>query len=80
MAPPSGQVVPSGLSPEENPEDVVIAGMAGRFPESDNIYQFRDNLYNKVDMITQDSRRWDIGELIIWFLTFIATLISPYFY
>lgn len=67
MAPPSGEVVPSGFAPEENPDDVVISGMAGRFPESDNIYQFRDNLYNKVDMITQDTRRWDIGELAYFY-------------
>ncbi|XP_059474548.1 fatty acid synthase-like [Neocloeon triangulifer] len=41
-------------------EDIVISGMSGRFPESGNVYEFRDNLYNKVDMITQDARRWDI--------------------
>jgi len=69
MAPPSGQVqVPSGLAPEEKPEDIVITGMAGRFPESDNVYQFRDNLYNKVDMITQDARRWDIGEFFVFYI------------
>ncbi|XP_031329996.1 fatty acid synthase-like [Photinus pyralis] len=39
-------------------EEVVITGMAGRFPESDDIYQYRSNIYNKVDMITSDNRRW----------------------
>ncbi|XP_054161075.1 fatty acid synthase-like [Oppia nitens] len=32
--------------------------MSGRFPESDSTDEFADNLYNKVDMITVDDRRW----------------------
>ncbi|KAK5638955.1 hypothetical protein RI129_013250 [Pyrocoelia pectoralis] len=39
-------------------EEIVITGMAGRFPESDDIYQYRNNIYNKLDMITSDNRRW----------------------
>ncbi|KAK5638956.1 hypothetical protein RI129_013251 [Pyrocoelia pectoralis] len=39
-------------------EEIVITGMAGRFPESDNVYEFRKNIYNKTDMITSDNRRW----------------------
>jgi len=26
--------------------DIVITGIAGCFPESENLYQFQDNLYN----------------------------------
>ncbi|CAG2161715.1 unnamed protein product [Oppiella nova] len=39
-------------------EDIVISGMSGRFPESDSTDEFAHNLYNGVDMITDDNRRW----------------------
>jgi hypothetical protein len=29
-------------------EEIVISGMAGRFPKSANVSEFADNLYNKV--------------------------------
>jgi acyl transferase domain-containing protein len=47
-----------------NGDDIVITGIAGCFPESENVYQFQDNLYNKVDMVTEDDRRWKLGEFI----------------
>lgn len=45
----------------EMDDEIVIAGVAGRFPESDNIDELRDNLLNNVDMITEDDRRWPLG-------------------
>jgi acyl transferase domain-containing protein len=42
-------------------EEVVISGLSGRFPESDNVDEFAQNLYNKVDMIVDDDRRWPKG-------------------
>ncbi len=42
-------------------EDVVISGVSGRFPEADSINEFAENLFNKVDMITADDRRWPTG-------------------
>ncbi|XP_030748269.1 fatty acid synthase-like [Sitophilus oryzae] len=45
---------------EPNPgEEVVISGLSGKYPESRNVYEFRDNLFNKVDMVTDDNRRWN---------------------
>jgi len=44
-------------------EEIVISGMSGRFPESDSTDEFADNLYNKVDMITEDDRRWPTGKI-----------------
>ena len=41
-------------------EEVVISGMSGRFPESDNVYEFRDNLFNKKDMVTENDKRWKL--------------------
>ena len=31
---------------------LVISGLSGRFPESDNLEEFTNNLFNGVDMIT----------------------------
>lgn len=43
-------------------EEIVISGIAGRFPESNNLTEFRENLMNKVDLITSDDRRWKLGK------------------
>ena len=44
-----------------NQEEIVISGCAGKFPESNNIAEFEHNLYNGIDMITADARRWPVG-------------------
>lgn len=43
-------------------EEIVISGIAGRFPNSDNVEEFKNNLLNKVDLITDDDRRWKLGD------------------
>ncbi|CAJ0958992.1 unnamed protein product [Ranitomeya imitator] len=54
---------PGGLDQSEaiNMEDIVIAGIAGRLPESDNLQEFWENLIGGVDMVTEDDRRWKPG-------------------
>ncbi|NXG73396.1 FAS synthase, partial [Baryphthengus martii] len=42
-------------------EDVVVAGISGRLPESENLEEFWENLINGVDMVTEDDRRWKPG-------------------
>uniref|UniRef100_A0A452SJH0 Fatty acid synthase n=1 Tax=Ursus americanus TaxID=9643 RepID=A0A452SJH0_URSAM len=42
-------------------EEVVIAGMSGKLPESDNLQEFWANLIGGVDMVTDDDRRWKAG-------------------
>ncbi|GAB6031064.1 hypothetical protein CHUAL_007875 [Chamberlinius hualienensis] len=42
-------------------EDIVISGISGKFPEADNVQEYRDNLMNGVDMVTDDDRRWPSG-------------------
>ncbi|KAK0096040.1 hypothetical protein PV326_006670, partial [Microctonus aethiopoides] len=46
-------------------EEIVISGIAGRFPDSDNIRHLQENLLNKVDLITDDDRRWKLDHLEI---------------
>uniref|UniRef100_A0A7E4UMS9 Fatty acid synthase n=1 Tax=Panagrellus redivivus TaxID=6233 RepID=A0A7E4UMS9_PANRE len=42
-------------------EELVISGVSGRFPCSDNAQEFEQNLLNSVDMITEDDKRWPPG-------------------
>lgn len=42
-------------------EDVVISGFSGRFPESANMEEFKENLLSGMDMVTADNRRWPLG-------------------
>jgi fatty acid synthase len=39
-------------------DEIVISGIAGRFPKSDNVAEFADNLYNKIDMVDDSEARW----------------------
>ncbi|XP_031636808.1 fatty acid synthase-like [Contarinia nasturtii] len=43
------------------PDEIVITGMSGRLPESSTIEEFRDNLFNGVDMVNDEPRRWPAG-------------------
>lgn len=42
-------------------DDVVISGIAGVFPNSNNVRHFEQNLRSKVDMTSDDDRRWAPG-------------------
>jgi len=46
----------------DSDEDIVISGIAGRFPNSDNMNHLRENLFNKVDLVRADHGRWKIGD------------------
>ncbi|CAG2167742.1 unnamed protein product [Oppiella nova] len=39
-------------------KDIVITGMSGRFPMSDTIDEFAKNLFDGIDMVTEDDSRW----------------------
>ena len=44
-------------------EDIVISGVGGIFPLSNNTDEFAYNLFNNIDMITDDNNedRWPKG-------------------
>uniref|UniRef100_A0A1B0B9K0 Fatty acid synthase n=1 Tax=Glossina palpalis gambiensis TaxID=67801 RepID=A0A1B0B9K0_9MUSC len=48
----------SRVYPATDGDDVVISGMAGKFPNCHNIDEYEYKLYNKIDMIDDDERRW----------------------
>ncbi|KAH8399557.1 hypothetical protein KR222_006482 [Zaprionus bogoriensis] len=41
--------------------EIVISGLSGKLPESSNIEEFKYNLLNGIDMVTDDPRRWEAG-------------------
>ena len=47
------------------PEDIVISGIGGRFPEADTMDEFASKLYSGEDMVTCDDRRWPIGLFLL---------------
>lgn len=62
-------------------EEIVISGVAGRFPDSNNMKHFQENLMNKVDLVTDDDRRWKLGVTFcllsimqIYFFLFVCKL------
>ncbi len=40
-------------------EEIVISGVAGFFPDSDNVRHFGENLMAKKDLTVTDERRWN---------------------
>ncbi|XP_038206276.1 fatty acid synthase-like [Zerene cesonia] len=42
-------------------DDVVLTGLSGRLPQSDNIEEFAQQLFDGVDLVTADDRRWTPG-------------------
>ncbi|KAH8255859.1 hypothetical protein KR032_009533 [Drosophila birchii] len=44
--------------PDTDGDDIVISGMAGKFPNCQNIAEYEYKLYNKIDMVDDDERRW----------------------
>ncbi|XP_014487360.1 PREDICTED: fatty acid synthase-like [Dinoponera quadriceps] len=39
-------------------EEIVISGISGRFPNTDNMKQLEENVLNKIYLGSDDSRRW----------------------
>ncbi|CAH2093508.1 unnamed protein product [Euphydryas editha] len=42
-------------------EEIFITGVSGSFPDSDSVFHLKDNLFNKVDLISGDYRRWKMS-------------------
>lgn len=46
-------------------KEVVISGIAGYFPNCNNVEELKETLFSKTNGITIDSRRWIKGMAII---------------
>ncbi|XP_045539247.1 fatty acid synthase-like [Papilio machaon] len=42
-------------------DEVLITGCSGYFPDSDSVIHLQENLFNKVDLISGDGRRWKLA-------------------
>ncbi|XP_022835186.1 fatty acid synthase-like isoform X1 [Spodoptera litura] len=42
-------------------DEVLITGISGYFPDSDSVIDLQENLFNKVDLLTNDARRWKLA-------------------
>ncbi|MHB8523231.1 MAG: SDR family NAD(P)-dependent oxidoreductase, partial [Limisphaerales bacterium] len=59
-APESRSSAPAGRSPASN-EDIAIVGLAGRYPQADDLEAFWENLKSGRDCVTEIPKdRWDI--------------------
>lgn len=63
------KVCPRNLPKVAPGDEVVVSGVAGRFPESNNVKNLYDNLMEKRDLVTDDGRRWKLGEHFVTFFT-----------
>ncbi|XP_022832191.1 fatty acid synthase-like [Spodoptera litura] len=41
-------------------DEVLITGISGYFPDSDSVIHLQENLFNKVDLVSNDARRWKV--------------------
>uniref|UniRef100_A0A182WHF5 Fatty acid synthase n=1 Tax=Anopheles minimus TaxID=112268 RepID=A0A182WHF5_9DIPT len=48
----------SKCTPITSDDSIVISGIAGKYPRSDSVEHFADNLYNKVDLVDDKEDRW----------------------
>ncbi|XP_077520061.1 fatty acid synthase-like [Amblyomma americanum] len=44
-------------------EEIVITGFSARFPQADDLAEFKEKLYAGVDFVTDDEARWPRGHL-----------------
>ncbi|KAJ6222215.1 hypothetical protein RDWZM_000760 [Blomia tropicalis] len=47
--------------PSKKPESLVVSGISGRFPECQNIKQFRERILAGDCLVTHDDARWPLG-------------------
>ena len=45
-------------------DDIVISGISGRFPNSDNIKQLQENLFNEINLLRDVNLRWKTSKFI----------------
>jgi len=49
-------------------EEIVISGIAGRFPNSNNLEEFGENLLNKMDLSSIDHGRWNNSKKLLFLI------------
>lgn len=65
---------PFRVFPKSPDDEIVISGMSGRFPKCDNVQEFRDNLFNKVEYFGDTFMHSLLYQNEIFNLTFDLTI------
>jgi len=52
-------------------EEIVISGIAGRFPNSNNLKELEENLLNKMDLGSSDHERWNNSKKLLFLIEII---------
>lgn len=58
-------------------DEIVITGISGKFPNSENVKIFQENLLNMVDCVTNGDPRWTLGKSKIY--TFLRQKSEDYY-
>ncbi|XP_031629091.1 fatty acid synthase-like [Contarinia nasturtii] len=54
----SNDIQSTRIFPSCPDEEIVISGTAGRYPNCENVEEYRHHLYNKIDMTSEEESRW----------------------
>lgn len=63
------------MADKEKMFEVVISGVGGKFPKSENIEHLKMNLCNKVNMVTENDCRWAKGMFYYTYVKYRITII-----
>ena len=47
---------------QNSDDDIIISGIAGSYTDADGMAELSYKLFNKIEMISDDARRWKLGE------------------
>lgn len=61
---PSAVVNGSKMAGRLGDDEIVLTGISGRLPDSSTIEEFAKNLFDGVDLVTADDRRWPPGNAL----------------
>ncbi|RWS08133.1 fatty acid synthase-like protein [Dinothrombium tinctorium] len=53
------------MSKNVQSDEIVVSGIAGRFPEADDIEELWSKLMNGIELSSTDDRRWPLGTFLL---------------
>lgn len=48
------------INQRHDEDEIVISGISGRYPESENLDEFWENLLSGCELVSADDRRWPV--------------------
>lgn len=53
-------------------DEIVITGISGKFPNSENVQMLQHNLLNKIDCVNNENPRWECSKYFVFFKHFFS--------